>query len=137
MRGRRRSRSRVGFGALVAALAVVLAACGGGDSGNVRKSLVPAGTRPSRLDLSVTEPRPGQPRYRAQKTVRGGLVLIRFRNLGKTARKAQLWRVGAGHSVAQALRTRHRRLAWAGGVGLTRPRARGRRCSASLPAATT
>lgn len=105
-------------------LGTSLAGCGGDDEDKKSTRLVPAGTKVNTLQVSVTEKGPNRFQYRAQKTVREGLVEIRFENRGKTPRKAQLWRVGDGHSVKEALRVRRplpRWLEWAGGVSLTQP----------------
>ena len=106
------------------AIGTVIAGCGSDAAEKRSTRLVPAGAKLNRLEISVTEPRPGRFRYRAPRAVRGGLVEIRFKNSGRSPRKAQLWRVGRGHSVTQALRARRRLprwLEWAGGVGLTAP----------------
>lgn len=111
-------------GTIGAAVVAALAACGGDDAEKSPGKLVAEGSRLSRLDVSVTESRPGRPRYAAPDTVRGGLVEIRFRNAGRSPRKAQLWRVEGGHTVGEALRVGRRLppwLTWAGGVGLTQP----------------
>jgi hypothetical protein len=114
---------------LTLAAAGVLAACGAEEEkekGTAR--VVPAGVNLPRLDITVSEPRPQRFRYRAPKRVRGGLVEIRLRNAGKIPHKAQLWRVGQGHSVKEALRAgrpRPRWLTWAGGTPLTRPKGMG------------
>ena len=110
--------------AAVAAAVALPAACGS-DEEKKSTRLVPGGTKVNRLDLSVTEKGGGRFQYRAAKAVPEGLVEIRFKNSGRSPRKAQLWRVGAGHSVQEALRVRRRALPswleWAGGVGLTAP----------------
>ena len=111
---------------IAAALAAValLPACGG-DEEKKSTRLVPAGTKLNRLELSVAEKGGGHFQYRAAKTVPEGLVEIRFKNGARSPRKAQLWRVGPGHSVKEALRAPRRPLPrwleWAGGVGLTAP----------------
>ena len=123
MSGRSRLKRARALGGAIAAGGVI-AACGSEDAEKASTRLVPAGAKVNRLDISVTEPRPGRFRYRATREVRGGLVEIRFKNSGRSPRKAQLWRVGRGHSVTQALRVRGtlpRWLEWAGGVGLTAP----------------
>ena len=118
---------RTGVTSLPALLAAgtLFAGCGGNDSKQGVERLAPKGTMLNRLSIAVTEPRPGRFRHVAPKSVRGGLVEIRFKNAAKAPRKAQLWRVGAGRSVTQALRRKGRRLppwlAWSGGVGLTQP----------------
>jgi hypothetical protein len=124
--------------ALVAALtgAVALVGCGGDQEKKGSARLVPPGTKLSRLDMTVSEPRPGIFRYRAPKTVQGGLVEMRLRNAGKSAHKAQLWRVGAGHSVKEAVHVgipRPRWLIFVGGVPLTRPRGTGKAVQRLLP----
>lgn len=96
---------------------VLLSGCGGGDR-------APDGPERSRLTISVTEPSRGQFRYFAPKSVSGGLVEIVFDNAGETPRKAQLWRVGAGHTVEEARKAARKRpwpkwLVTAGGVGAT------------------
>lgn len=95
-----------------------LSACGTGDKPADRVRAHP-------LTISVTEPAPGRFRYLAPKSIPAGLVGIRFTNVGKVPHKAQLWRVGGGHTVRQALRHARRPLPrWletAGGVGLTQP----------------
>lgn len=78
----------------------------------------------TQLTISVTDPSPGRFRYFAPRSVRGGVVEIRFTNAGRVPHKAQLWRVGRGHTVKQALRRRRPLPGWltsAGGVGLTAP----------------
>lgn len=108
----------------VAAMATVaLAACGSGEEQKSTR-LVAGGTPVNRLEVSVVEKSPTRHQYRAAKSVPEGLVEIRFKNAGKSPRKAQLWRVGGGHSVREALQRRGplpRWLEWAGGVGLTAP----------------
>lgn len=92
----------------------------------------------TRLTITLDETAPGRFRYRAPRTVRGGLVEIRLRNEGKVPRKAQLWRIEGDHTVKQALRIRHPQPDWlrtAGGVGLTAPGATGTSLQ-SLPAGT-
>ncbi len=77
-----------------------------------------------------------KPRYRAPRTVRGGLVEIRLRNDSDVPHKAQLWRITGGHTVKQALRIRHPQPDWlrtAGGVSFTAPRSTSRSLQA-LPA---
>lgn len=108
---------------VIIAAGAVLAGCGGDDSKKSAGRLAPEGTKLSRLNVSVTEPTPGRLRYLAPRSIRGGLVEIRLTNIGKIARRAQLWRVGEGHTVKEALRRRHALPPWlvrAGGVGLTR-----------------
>ena len=130
MRGESWRTYRSGLSALASAIAIgtALAACGGDESAKSATRLVPEGTKLSRLDISGTPSGRGGFRYRAPKTVAGGLVQIRFENAAAAPRKAQLWRVGGGHSVGQALHTGRvlpRWLTWAGGVGLTLPGATG------------
>ena len=116
--------------AVLVAGALGIVACGGEESSTSKRPerLVPEGTKLSRLDLSVTGRTAGRFRYAAPKTARGGLVEIRFRNDAAVPRKAQLWRVGRGHTVEEALRVGERLppwLVWAGGVGLVQPKATG------------
>ena len=78
----------------------------------------------SRLTITVDDSAPGRFRYRAPRRVRGGLVEIRLRNLGKAPYKAQLWRIEGDHTVREALRVGRRLPDWlrtAGGVSLTEP----------------
>jgi uncharacterized protein (DUF2141 family) len=78
----------------------------------------------NRLTITVDDTAPGRFRYRAPRTVRGGLVEIRLRNVGDVPHKAQLWRIAGDHTVKQALRVRHPQPDWlrtAGGVSLTAP----------------
>ncbi len=92
-----------------------LTACGGGDDSAERP-------RASQLTISVTEPDPARIRYFAPRSVRAGLVEIRFTNAAKRPHKAQLWRVEGGHTVREATRARRPLPGWltsAGGVGLT------------------
>lgn len=106
------------------AAGAILSACGSEEPKEGGGRLVPEGTKLGRLNISAAETVPGRVRYRAPRTVSGGLLEIRFTNAAKAPRKAQLWRVGGGHTVRQALaRTRNpkRWRTWAGGVGLTRP----------------
>ena len=83
------------------------------------------GASPSRMTITVEDVgNKGRFRYRAPRTVRGGLVEIRLRNASKAPRKAQLWRIDGDHSVKEALRIRHPQPDWlrtAGGVSLTEP----------------
>ncbi len=121
---------------LVALAAAALGACGGDDDlpdgagapGSSVEAIVPEGVKASRLDISVDEVG-RRYRYRAQPTVRGGLVEIRLANRGRADHKAQLWRIAPGHTVAEALALRQdSRPAWieaAGGVGVVKPGARG------------
>lgn len=137
-------------------LAGALGACGGGDDVVVQEAPTPqergvappAGdttrsdplrdpsVRPTRMTITVDDAGAGSFRYRAPRTVRGGLVEIRLRNLGAAPRKAQLWRIGGDHTVKEALRIRHPQPDWlrtAGGVSLTEPGATSRTLQA-LPA---
>ncbi len=101
-----------------------LGACGGGDV-----DLPVRGSEPAPLRISVTDSPSGRFEYTAPRSFRGGLVEIRFTNRGEASHKAQLWRVGAGHTVEQALRAGRPLPAWlttAGGVGATRPGETGR-----------
>ena len=132
--------------AALLAIAVALHGCGGGDDVVVQEAPTPqergvappAGkTTPSdplrdasagrtRMTITVDDAGADRFRYRAPRTVRGGLVEIRLRNLGAARRKAQLWRIEGDHTVEEALRIRHPQPDWlrtAGGVSLTEPRA--------------
>ena len=83
-----------------------------------------AGTKPTRMTITVDDGGPGKFRYRAPRSVRGGLVEIRLRNMGTVPRKAQLWRIDGDHTLEEALRVRHPQPPWlktAGGVSLTEP----------------
>ena len=83
-----------------------------------------AGTRPARLNITVDDVGRTRFRYRAPRTVRGGLVEIRLRNMSAAPRKAQLWRIEGDHTVQEALRVRRPQPDWlrtAGGVSLTEP----------------
>ena len=56
------------------------------------------------------------------------MVEIRLTNTGDEAHKAQLWRVGAGHSVKEALKVKRPLPNWlrtAGGIALTAPKQTG------------
>jgi hypothetical protein len=88
------------------------------------------------LTITVDDRTSRAQRYRAPRSVRGGLVEIRLRNVGAGAHKAQLWRIDGDHSVEAALRVRHPQPDWlrtAGGVGLTYP-GRTSRTVQALPA---
>ncbi len=77
----------------------------------------------------MTDSPSGRFEYTAPKTFPGGLVEIRFTNRGEVPHKAQLWRVGDGHTIEQALGAGRPLPAWlatAGGVGATRPGETGR-----------
>ena len=154
MRGVGSGGSRVAASSLLA-LVVTLAGCGGGDvvveeapvprergvappaGGTVRADpLRGEAQKRTRLTITVDDSAPGRFRYRAPRTVRGGLVEIRLRNVGDVPQKAQLWRIDGDHTVQEALRVRHPLPDWlrtAGGVGLTDPGATGRTLQA-LPA---
>jgi hypothetical protein len=85
-----------------------------------------------RLTITVDDTGPGTFAYRAPRSVRGGLVEIRLRNVGKVPHKAQLWRIAGDHTVEQALSRLKAGLRshaglpewlfWGGGVSLTAPR---------------
>lgn len=95
-----------------------------------------ASTRRPRLTVTVDDSGSGRLRYRAPRTVRGGLVEIRLRNVGDAPHKAQLWRIMGDHTLADALRVRRPQPAWlrtAGGVGVTAPHSASRSLQ-SLPA---
>jgi hypothetical protein len=115
---------RLAVAGLAVAVGALPAACGSEDEKKSTR-LVAAGTKLNRLEVAGTEKGGGHFQYRATRTVREGLVEIRFKNAGKSPRKAQLWKVGAGRSVEEALRIRRRSLPrwleWAGGVGLVAP----------------
>lgn len=125
-------RRAIGAGLALTAAAGI-PACGGGDDlpddGGVPNrgvvAVAPRGVEPSRLNISVTELGSARARYVAPRSIRGGVVEIRLANRGKAQHKAQLWRIGPGHTVAEALALRQRRrprwLEAAGGVGVTRP----------------
>lgn len=125
------------------ALGLTPAACGGGDvvvepaptpkqrgvappaGGTVASDPLrePAHDR-ARLTITVDDSAPGSFRYRAPRTVRGGLVEIRLRNMDDVPHKAQLWRIEGDHTVQEALKIRHPQPDWlrtAGGVSLTEP----------------
>ena len=110
---------------IAAALAAAALTACGSDEEKKSTRLVPEGTKVNRLEVSVTERGANRFQYRAPRTVPAGLVEIRFKNAARAPRKAQLWRVGRGHSVKEALRAPRRPLPgwleWAGGVGLTAP----------------
>ncbi len=92
------------------------------------KSLSIAKGRAHRLTITVDDAANGRFRYRAPSSVASGLVQIRLRNEGRAPRKAQLWRIAGGHSVAQARRATRPLPDWlrtAGGVALTEPGATG------------
>ena len=96
-----------------------------------------AGSSAGRPKLTITvEGGTVRPRYRAPRTVRGGLVEIRLRNDSDVPHKAQLWRITGGHTVKEALRISHPQPDWlrtAGGVSYTAPRSTSRSLQA-LPA---
>lgn len=142
------------------ALGLIVAACGGDDvvveeapTPRERGVAPPAGgtvgsdplrdagdaaQNRTRLTITVDDSAPGKFRYRAPRSVRGGLVEIRLRNIGDAPHKAQLWRIDGEHSVTEALRVRHPQPDWlrtAGGVGLTEPGATSTTLQA-LPAGT-
>ncbi len=125
-------------------LALVLSGCGGGDdvvvqeaptakergvaprAGGTTKIDRLRGARASaaRMTITVEDVGRGRFRYRAPRSVRGGLVEIRLRNIGDAPRKAQLWRIEGDHTIREALRIRHPQPDWlrtAGGVSLTEP----------------
>jgi len=158
--GRRADRTigsaarRVGVGALVA-LGCAVSACGGGDvevspapPGGATRGPAPAagGTAQSdplhdaslpaaRLTITVDDTGPQRFAYRAARSVRGGLVEIRLRNISDAPRKAQLWRISGDHTLAEALKVRHPQPDWlrtAGGVSLTAPHSTSRTLQ-SLP----
>lgn len=134
--------SRLAAAALLM-LAGALGACGGEDvvvqeaptpqergvappAGGTARSdpLRDAGAATTRMTITVDDAGRGGFRYRAPRTVRGGLVEIRLRNIGAVPRKAQLWRIEGDHTVKEALRIRHPQPDWlrtAGGVSLTEP----------------
>ena len=94
---------------------------GGTAAGDPLRATAPARTR---LTITVDDSAPGTFRYSAPRSVRGGLVEIRLRNIGDAPQKAQLWRVDGDHTVEEALRVRHPLPDWlrtAGGVSLTEP----------------
>lgn len=111
-------------------------AAGGTVRSDPLRSAVPPRTR---LAITVDDDDDGGSgrfRYRAPSAVRGGLVEIRLRNLGKAPRKAQLWRITGDHTVQEALRIRTPLPPWlqrAGGVSLTAPRTTSRTLQ-TLPA---
>jgi hypothetical protein len=136
----------------VALSLLVLAGCGGEDvvvqeapTAKQRGVAPPAGgivssdplrgasAADSSLTITVDDTGPGRFAYRAPKSVRGGLVQVRLRNVGDAPHKAQLWKITDDHTVAQALRTlkvglRTRKplpdwLLWGGGVSMTAPKA--------------
>ena len=125
-------------------LGLALAGCGGDDDVVVGDAPTPRergvappaggtvaadplrGTAPARTRVTITVEggAPGGFRYSAPRSVRGGLVEIRLRNMGDVPHKAQLWRIDGNHSVKEALRVRHPLPDWlrtAGGVSLTEP----------------
>jgi len=127
-------------------LAAALAGCGGDDvvveqaptarergvapaaGGTVARDPLRDGADRPRLTIIVDDTRDGKPRYRAPRSVSGGLVEIRLRNVGEAPRKAQLWRIDAEHTVEAALRVGRQLPDWlrtAGGVSLTEPGATG------------
>jgi hypothetical protein len=145
----RRTAWRSGCG-LLALCAVALTACGGQDvvvqkaptarergvapqaGGTVeRDPLRNVSLRTRRLTITVDDSAPGRFRYRAPRSVRGGLLEIRLRNIGDAPHKAQLWRITGQHTVKQALagmkavlrgdRPLPDWLLWGGGVSLTAP----------------
>ena len=88
------------------------------------------------LTVTVDQNSAGAISYRAPRSVRGGLVEIRLRNVGAAAQKAQLWRIDGDHTVKEALKASHPLPDWlrtAGGVGLTRPGRTGRTLQALPP----
>jgi hypothetical protein len=83
-----------------------------------------ASAKPARVTITVEDRGSTKVRYRAPRTVRGGLVELRLRNRSATPRKAQLWRIGGDHTLAEALKVRHPQPPWlktAGGVSVTEP----------------
>ena len=125
-------------------LAAALAGCGGDDDVVVEEAPTarergvaqqaggtvasdPLRTRAagrSRMTITVAGPRADRARYRAPRTVRGGLVEIRLRNTARVPLKAQLWRIDGDHTVGEALRVGRRLPDWlrtAGGVSVTEP----------------
>lgn len=138
----RPARTRLPAAALLV-IAVALNGCGGDDvvvreaptaqergvappAGRTARSdpLRDASAGRTRMTITVDDAGAGTFRYRAPRTVRGGLVEIRLRNLDAAPRKAQLWRIEGDHTVKEALRIRHPQPDWlrtAGGVSLTEP----------------
>ncbi len=107
----------------IAVALLALTGCGGDDDLLVR------GNEPAPLRISVIDSPSGRFEYTAPTNFPGGLVEIRFTNRGRASHKAQLWRVGGGHTVEQALRAGRPLPPWlttAGGVGATRPSETGR-----------
>lgn len=107
----------------------LLAGCGGDDS-------APTKSQRPRLAIEVTDPSQGRFEYVAPKSVEGGVVEIRLTNGGDQPHKAQLWRVGGGHSVKEALAAGRPLPKWlhnAGGVGLTDPKQTGVALQRLLP----
>jgi|GEM_PF-776773 len=125
-------------------LATGLAACGGGDDVVVEEAPTPAergvpaaagGTVRSdplraraaaaqAMTITVDDTGPGRFRYSSPRSVRGGLVELRLRNVGDVPHKAQLWRIAGDHTVREALQISHPQPDWlraAGGVSLTAP----------------
>ena len=93
--------------------------------GTVRSDPLRGATPTGRMTITVDDLGPGRFRYRAPRSVRGGLVEIRLRNVGDAPHKAQLWRIAGDHTVKEALRVRHPQPDWlrtAGGVSLTQPK---------------
>lgn len=100
---------------------ILMTACGG-DSSSSSKPALP------RLTIDVSDPTPGRFEYLAPKRVQAGVVEIRLTNTGDEVHKAQLWRLGGGHSVDEALKAGRPLPGWlrtAGGVALTEPKQTG------------
>ena len=134
---------------LLLVLAATLGACGGDDDVVVEEAPTPRerGVAPeangtaardplragapnrARMTITVDGTRADRARYRAPRSVRGGLVEIRLRNTGRVPLKAQLWRIDGDHTVEEALRVGRRLPDWlrtAGGVSVTEPGATSR-----------
>jgi len=103
---------------LALAPAVLLIAACGDDQRSSGSS-----ARPMALRIAVSDTASGRYRYSAPKTIHAGLVRITLHNRDRVKHKAQLMRIGAQHTIAQAMRAR-RPPSWLysqGGVGETRP----------------
>ncbi len=100
---------------------ILLTACGGDDSSSSKSGL-------PRLTIDVSDPTAGHFEYLAPERVQAGVVEIRLTNTGDEVHKAQLWRLGGGHSVSEARKAKRPLPDWlrtAGGVALTEPKQTG------------
>ncbi len=96
--------ARVALVALLAPAALGLSACGG-DSGSGSKSgaAKPSAAKPTLLSITTSD---AGKRFsmQAPKSIKGGLVEVRFKNAGKVPHEAGLVRVEGDHSLKDVLK---------------------------------